>query len=339
MDTSSTIPPRVETPQETKKALQGEHDEAAPGVSSTSVIDTQTQEAGKINIMGEDKKTMSEPSRDNEEKEEDAEKDEHISDHEEHCNWQELGDWQVINKDRSMIFNPNTKEYILMPSDRKEKKKVVVTLFLWFSKSIFFTQATIDMETVFKWIPKDLWNDLFTEEETRKLLRARENTLINDVCRRLVTVIDEWKAEDGFPKVPETLEEVAAARTEEQQTRHTNWFLSRIEQQTQQADAWIKYIWENVQDIMAFDPILDPNGPFRKSIVLKLAVLAESYFSSVLIGEAEARLRREVLEAIVAEQLSGMFGDLLRIHSVPPAFGTSRAGDSDDESEAGFELD
>jgi hypothetical protein len=181
--------------------------------------------------------------------------------------------------------------------------------------------------------------DLFTLRETGQLLRALEKMLQDNVEDRLVTIMDEWRGMDRYPETPETVEKVTAARTKGQRMRHGNWFLSLLEKQTPQADAWIKYMWACVQDVMVFDAILDLNLSFREQVVMKIATLAEIYFDRIIVQEVEDRLRREALKTCFDEQLSCMLNDMLRILASSSVSSMSQVRDSDVDTNLDSDLD
>jgi hypothetical protein len=222
--------------------------------------------------------------------------------------WQEAGHVIVVSPDLSRIWSPDRQCLIPMPLDPQDKKQAFINVFLYFSKVLFLLDVDNDLRLVFLFVPEILWNTLFTTAETTRLIKAQGKTLRKEITSRLVDLMEEWRLLDGFPAIPITWQEIVFARSPVQRNIRKSWFQSLLEEQTEQSDRYLRYIWESFLESSAFQPVLDPANPFRRRMVMKLAALSEKCFVHCIIRDAEEELRIARLREILGDfRRAGVF--------------------------------
>jgi len=115
MDSSSTIPSKAESPQGTNNDIQRDH-ESAVGVTSIVMTDTEAQEAGENNSTEEHIETSATEDKDHKE-------DQDTDDEGDRCWPTIIEDIEIVNDDRSEIFDPKTMQFIPMPSIARRRRR------------------------------------------------------------------------------------------------------------------------------------------------------------------------------------------------------------------------
>lgn len=184
-----------------------------------------------------------------------------------------------VSKDMSMIFDTESKKLVPLPRRRLERKKLVIDLYTLLLKGVLFIQLDAFGDWMKGTIPTELWWDVFTEKENEDLQKATYKKLRFDIITRAITVVEEWRLRYGFPKVPESAQEVLDAKGETKE-RHEMKSELLTKASGKSVDRWVKYVFQGVVEAETMDRVLNSElEGIRQRVISKLVHVAELPFS------------------------------------------------------------
>ena len=184
-----------------------------------------------------------------------------------------------VSKDMSMIFDAESKRLVPMPRRRIERKKLAIDLYTLLLKGVLFIQLDAFGDWMKDTIPTELWWDVFTEKENEDLQKAMYKKLRFDIITRAITVVEEWRLRYGFPKVPESAQEVLDAKKETKE-RHELKSELLTKASGKSVDRWVKYVFQGVVEAETMDRVLNSElEGIRQRVISKLVHVTELPFS------------------------------------------------------------
>lgn len=183
-----------------------------------------------------------------------------------------------VNSGMTMIFDAETKRMVPMPRRRIERKKAVIDLYSFIIKGVWLVQMAAVGDWIEKTIPIELWFDVFTEKESEDLQHATRARIYYDIITRAITVTEEWRLRSGFPKVPETVQELVDA-TQNARARYDMKVKILTEASKKSVDRWIKYVFQGIMEAENLDKMLGHDLPvIRQRVISKLMHATEFPF-------------------------------------------------------------
>jgi len=187
-------------------------------------------------------------------------------------NWWNLilqHDW--VTRDNLYIYDPGSQAYIPMPTNRMEKKKALINLYIFLAKSVYFIYLACPFDWLPQVIPEDIFGSVLMQDEAEDLEKATFDQLHCDVLTRTKTVCEEWRLRYSFPKVPESGREVMAASMIEKRKERVAAMLAILESAgLKNTQRWTNYILQPLQGSIgieeSFSPSVVPERVFAKMI-------------------------------------------------------------------------
>ncbi|KAH7370881.1 hypothetical protein BKA65DRAFT_472057 [Rhexocercosporidium sp. MPI-PUGE-AT-0058] len=218
-----------------------------------------------------------------------------------------------VKSDMTMIFDVESKRMVPMPQRRLERKKAVIDLYSFIIKGVWLVQLAAVGDWMERIFPVELWWGLFTEKESEELQHATRTKIRYEIITRAITVTEEWRLRCGFPKVPETVEELIDARRKARE-RYDLKVRILIEASDKSVDRWVKYVFQGIMETENLDRILGHNLPgIRQCVVSKLIHATEFPFEDcwTVTRSLEVPLaNRRKMEDVLEEQVNGPFQNL-----------------------------
>jgi len=169
------------------------------------------------------------------------------------------------------------------------------------------------------------------------MVKAQEKVLLTEMVTRYEEVAGEWLEIEGCPiKIPETLEELEQARSPEESKARKDWVKGLLWNKSERSDGWIRYVYENFQDIVALDLEIAERSRFGEFLATRLACMFEVYVERSIFEEIEGRLN---FEREMHEQMNSLFDDLAQLAMAYPAGAASEESESLSDSEHEDDLD
>ncbi|EKD16192.1 uncharacterized protein L3040_009570 [Drepanopeziza brunnea f. sp. 'multigermtubi'] len=223
-----------------------------------------------------------------------------------------------ISMKDGLIWSPREGLMVSMPVDRIERKRLVINLYLYLIKQIWFVHlGDNDGSWVFRTIPIELWRQVFTTGESKQLQRATRKKILYDLKTRAIAVAEEWRLRFGFPKIPETAKEVEEALTEEARAERLQMKMHFLDDVSHYAsvDRWIKFLFRNLMHADRLDGILKLETGVRFLVMEKMVFVTELPFVdsiqwSVTTQYQKMKSAKNALKSVFDQQLSGMLGNL-----------------------------
>ncbi|KAG4430618.1 hypothetical protein IFR05_013894 [Cadophora sp. M221] len=218
-----------------------------------------------------------------------------------------------VNSGMTMIFDAEKKRMVTMPKRRIERKKLVIDLYTFIIKGVWLVQMAAVGDWIEKTIPIELWFDVFTEKESEDLQNATRAKMYYDIITRGITVTEEWRLRSGFPKVPETLQELVEA-TQNARARYDMKIKILTEASKKSVDRWIKFVFQGIMEAENLDKMLGHGLPaIRQRVVSKLMHATEFPFQDCWTVTRSLQVplaNRRKMETVIEEQLNGLFQNL-----------------------------
>jgi hypothetical protein len=166
------------------------------------------------------------------------------------------------------------------------------------SKRVYMFAPAITMRGIYECIPRNLWVQNFTEQESQELIQFTTKSFVQNCLYRLNLVMPQWSSLGGYPQVPKSLEALKRAREQDQEQVREQYFMSLLREPTPQNDACLKFCLEKFEPICNLDAMLDLSNPNneRESLVLDVAKTAECMVEVWLDTWIEKAERGERLE-------------------------------------------
>lgn len=184
-----------------------------------------------------------------------------------------------VSKDMSMIFDTESKKLVPMPRRRLARKKLVIDLYTILLKGVLFIQLDAFGDWMKETVPTELWWDVFTEKENQDLQKATYKKLRFDLITHAITIVEEWRLRYGFPKVPESAQEVLDAKGETKM-RHEMKSELLTKASGKSVDRWVKYVFQGVVEAETMDRVLNSDlEGIRQRVISKLVHVTELPFS------------------------------------------------------------
>merc|ERR1712000_96053 len=110
------------------------------------------------------------------------------------------------------------------------------------------------------WVSKDM--SMIFDTEYKKLRF--------DIITHAITIVEEWRLRYGFPKVPESAQEVLDAKGETKM-RHEMKSELLTKASGKSVDRWVKYVFQGVVEAETMDRVLNSDlEGIRQRVISKL---------------------------------------------------------------------
>jgi hypothetical protein len=204
------------------------------------------------------------------------------------------------------------RKWVPMSAAAKNKKPLLTGLFNNLTRGSFFENDKIDMDEFFKRIPKELWDSVFTLGETKAMVEAQEKRLGKGLMLRVMKVSTEWRGIGGSPlKSPTSMEEIGEAKSKKSSQARIAWVQALLAEQNPRSDGWLKYIYEDLIDLLVLEPLLDPANEYRVWMAKKLARGASRRFETTILEIVKGSLPTKISD----ETINARINDFVRLKS------------------------
>ena len=201
-----------------------------------------------------------------------------------------LDNFPVVNGELKMAPFRHTYDtgagYISWPSDPTKQRDVLFGFFKSNVKTAYLIGGNkINMKVMFLWIPEGFWTAVFTEEETKALVKKEEENIQRNIYQQLTILRREMTAAKAYPPVPNDVEALAMDATAQQKRVRGECFKLAFDRHNDQAYGWIELAMENFVEDVPVGAIIrkhDPQCAFRNKLIAVLCDWLMTYHEQLL---------------------------------------------------------
>jgi len=124
--------------------------------------------------------------------------------------------------------------------------------------------------------------------------RVLKSTL-HDNARHLLQI---WKQQGYLPAIPQSINGVRMAMSQEISKARREYFISLIREQSPESDGWIRGVVRDFEMLTDMETTLDAAHPYRDRVVKMVASLVENIYPTTILREVLEGLRAKLVEAM-----------------------------------------